>query len=446
LSLLLYQLFLIIYGLAIRIASLFNPKAALWVHGRKGWRDRLTADLQPGEHRIWMHCASLGEFEQGRPVLEALRLKHPNHKLVLTFFSPSGYEVRKNYDGADYIFYLPLDGKAAARTFIHLVDPKLILFVKYEFWYYYLNEAMRRRIPTLLIAAAFRPKQPFFKWYGGFFRKILGCFSNILVQDEASALQLSKIGINGCVPGPRAAAHTTISDIGEQLPFTGALYSSPKVTVAGDTRYDRVAGIAAAARVLPEVEAFKVNSQLLIGGSTWPADERIMKALLPHLPDEWKMVLAPHEIDGAHLAEIRKLFGSTAQFFSEWKVKPDSTKKVLIIDNIGMLSSLYRYGAVAFIGGGFNKGGIHNVLEPAVFGLPVLMGPVYQKFVEAVALVDANLAFPVSNRVEATAKFVALTNDTRRDTIKQGLLKFMQHHLGATDTVMAIIERSRWLG
>lgn len=409
--LLIYQLFLFLYRSGIQIAARFNPKAALWVNGRKGLAAHIKATVRPGEQHIWMHCASLGEFEQGRPVLEAFRLQYPGHKIVLTFFSPSGYEVRKNYDGADHVFYLPMDGRRAAAQFLETINPELVLFVKYEFWYYYLDEIKKRGIPSLLLSAAFRKEQAFFKWYGGFFRKILRSFSHLLVQDEASRALLAGIGIRD------------------------------NVQVAGDTRFDRVAAIAQHAKVLPEIEAFREGHRLLIAGSTWPADEQALQQALPALPAGWKVVIAPHEIDKAHIGQVQALFGEQAVLYSQWGTvaHPDAAR-VLIIDNIGMLSSLYRYGDIAFVGGGFNKSGIHNVLEPAVFGTAVIIGPVYKKFVEAVLLVDNGYAFVAPDTSIFKQHLMELVNATSyRIETRERLLLFMKQHEGATAIIMAVV-------
>lgn len=409
--LLIYQLFLFLYRSGIHIAARFNPKAALWGNGRKGLLAHIKATVLPDERHIWMHCASLGEFEQGRPVLEAFRLQYPGHKIVLTFFSPSGYEVRKDYDGADHVFYLPMDGRRAASQFLDAIDPELVVFVKYEFWYYYLNEIKKRQIPALLISAAFRKDQAFFKWYGGFFRQILRSFSYLLVQDDASKTLLAGIGIR------------------------------ENVQVAGDTRFDRVAAIAQHAKVLPEIAAFRGDHQLLIAGSTWPADEQALKQALAALPANWKVVIAPHEIDKAHISQVQALFGEAAVLYSQWKTVavPDAVR-VLIIDNIGMLSSLYRYGDIAFVGGGFNKSGIHNVLEPAVFGTPVIIGPVYKKFVEALLLVDNGYAFVAPDIPFFQRHLMELVNTTSyRMEIRERLLLFMKQHMGATAVIMTIV-------
>lgn len=408
--LVIYRLFLFLYVIAIRIAAIFNPKAKLWIDGRKGLIARIRATLPGNEPRIWFHCASLGEFEQGRPVMEAIRKQYPQYKIVLTFFSPSGYEVRKDYEGADYVFYLPMDSPRNARQFLDAVQPSLAVFVKYEFWYDYMSALQQRNIPAILISAAFRKDQVFFKGYGGLFRKLLGCFRYLLVQDEGSKALLDTIGL------------------------------TDNVIVAGDTRYDRVAAIAATAKELPDIAAFRQQSRVLVGGSTWPEDEQVLKAFLPEMPAGWKMILAPHEIDAVHIRQVKELFGETAILFSEWKIAPRPDAQVLIIDNIGMLSALYRYGDVAFIGGGFNKGGIHNILEPAVFGLPVVFGPVYRKFVEAVNMVQLCYAVPVSNATESNRILTQLTTDTnQRQILHTGIRQFMEAHTGATGKIMTMV-------
>ncbi len=414
---LLYPIFLLLYRTGIRASALYNGKARKWLDGRRNWRQQLAAALTPGEKRIWIHCSSLGEFEQGRPLIEALKEQYPDHKIVLTFFSPSGYEACRSYDKADHICYLPMDGRAAARDFVAAVSPSLVLFVKYEFWHYYLAEVKRRQMPLLLVSGAFRPEQPFFKWYGGFFRKMLHCFTHIHVQDGVSAKLLQAIGIRD------------------------------NVTISGDTRYDRVSAIAARVKQIPEAERFKGTSKIFIAGSTWPDDERLIKECLPQLPSDWKLVIAPHEIDARHIRQVQELFGSEMALFSEL---PGNAalydKRILVIDNIGMLSSLYTYGAIAYVGGGFQKGGIHNVLEPAVFGIPVIIGPIYQKFVEAASLVSAKAAFPVNNATEAGKLIHDLaTDDTARQSIRDILQKFMKKKVGATAKIMAQIREKNWL-
>ena len=416
-SLFFYNIFCVFYKLGIRLASPFNSKAGKWIEGRKDWEQKINKAPLAGGKKIWIHCASLGEFEQGRPLIEAIRRKYKGAKIVLTFFSPSGYEIRKDYDQADLVMYMPMDGKRTAEKFLSLVKPDLAIFVKYEFWFHYLDQLKKKQVPTLLVSAAFRQEQPFFKGRGGLFRKMLDCFTAIFVQDELSAGLLAGLGM------------------------------SDRVAISGDTRYDRVNDIARSIRPLAIAETFKGNSQILIAGSTWPADEQLLKACIDHVPAGWKIILAPHEIHDAHIKQISELFGHESILYSEMAAgKSAQGKRILVVDNMGMLSSLYAYGELAYIGGGFAKGGIHNVLEPAVFGLPVLIGPEYRKFVEAVALVDAGYVFPVADADSCGIMLQHLIkDDTYRQELGDGLKKFMKEHTGATDTILNYIVTQRWL-
>lgn len=406
----LYNIFLVLYALGIRVTSLFNEKARKWLRGRKGIFRQLADAMQgKDEQRIWVHCASLGEFEQGRPVIEAIKAQYPGYKIVLTFFSPSGYEIRKDYDGADYVFYLPMDGAGNAKRFIELVNPSLAIFVKYEFWYHYLNQLKKQDVPTVLISAAFRSSQPFFKGYGGLFRKILKSFAYIFVQDENSKQLLADIGI------------------------------TTNVAISGDTRYDRVVQIAENARRYDLIERFKGDSKLLIAGSTWPDDEMVLREALHILPDDWKMIIAPHEIDDKHIQQLDEMFQDTNTIYSQLPTS-HTGHRVLIIDNIGMLSSLYRYGDIAFVGGGFQKGGIHNVLEPAVFGLPVFFGPEYDKFVEAKALVSRLYAFPISKKEHFNSLLRKLMeDDKRRLSMHKTIQAYIAGQAGATGKIMSVL-------
>lgn len=406
----LYNIFLVLYALGIRVTSLFNEKARKWLRGRKDIFRQLADAMQGKDvQRIWVHCASLGEFEQGRPVIEAIKAQYPGYKIVLTFFSPSGYEIRKDYDGADYVFYLPMDGAGNAKRFIELVNPSLAIFVKYEFWYHYLNQLKKQDVPTVLISAAFRSSQPFFKGYGGLFRKILKSFAYIFVQDENSKQLLADIGI------------------------------TTNVAISGDTRYDRVVQIAQNARRYDLIERFKGDSKLLIAGSTWPDDEMVLREALHTLPDDWKMIIAPHEIDDKHIQQLDEMFQDTNTIYSQLPTS-HTGHRVLIIDNIGMLSSLYRYGDIAFVGGGFQKGGIHNVLEPAVFGLPVFFGPEYDKFVEAKALVSRLYAFPVSKKEHFNSLLRKLMeDDKRRLSMHKTIQAYIAGQAGATGKIMSVL-------
>lgn len=410
-----YNIFLALYTFSIRVTALFNKKAKQWLAGRKNIlriaKERLADNK---EQRIWVHCSSLGEFEQGRPLIEAIKKQYPAYKIVLTFFSPSGYEVRKDYKYADYIFYLPMDGRKTAEEFIGMVNPKLAIFVKYEFWHYYLDQLRTRNIPTVLVSAAFRPSQAFFKWHGGLFRNMLQCFTLIFVQDVESKRLLQTIGIDD------------------------------NVLLSGDTRYDRVSEIAEIAKKFPLIEKFKGKDCLLIAGSTWPDDEKLLKKILPTLPDDWGLIIAPHEINSNHIEYLQNLFESHCVLYSELSTEPKGFR-VLIIDNIGMLSSLYSYGEIAYIGGGFQKGGIHNVLEPAVFGLPVFFGPRYDKFIEAKALVSHQFAFPVSNVTEFNNLLQQLIHDEiHLKALQKSIRAYVSSQVGAADKIMQELS-ARWL-
>jgi 3-deoxy-D-manno-octulosonic-acid transferase len=349
-----YNLGILLYRALARFLSPFSEKASLWSGGQDECLKKLSGTIKKGEKYIWVHCASLGEFEQGRPVIEAVRKARADYRIIITFFSPSGYEVRKNWPLADVICYLPADTPSNARRFVSVVSPEMALFVKYEFWNNYLKELHRNKIPVYLISGIFRKSQHFFHWYGGFFRAMLRRFSWIFVQDEASRDLLLSAGIEN-------------------------------VSVAGDTRFDRVLEIASEAKVIPEVEAFRGDEKLLVAGSSWKPDEEIMARYINSYPEKMKWIFAPHETDPDNLRRLEKLFKVKSVRFSRFG-KDDTDVRVMIIDNVGMLSSVYRYAYVAAVGGGFGKG-IHNVLEPACWSRPVLFGPEHGKFREAVDLI-----------------------------------------------------------
>lgn len=413
----LYNFSLSLYRLAISIYSLFNAKAKKWIDGRRNWEQNLKTALKPNDKRIWIHCSSVGEFEQAKPVIEALKKSYPGHKMLVTFFSPSGFEACSTNKLIDHAFYLPQDSRSNAARFVESAEPQLVIFVKYEFWYHYLAELKKQKITTLLVSGAFRAEQPFFKPYGGLFRDMLTCFTYFFVQDKGSASILKTIGIEN------------------------------NVVVAGDTRYDRVSAIADNVRPISEIEKFKEGKKILIAGSTWPGDEEVLKECLPILPANWKLILVPHEIDEAHIKKVQELFGNDAVLFSS--LSPENTgsdKKVLIVNTMGMLSRLYSCGDIAYIGGGFQKGGIHNILEPAVFGLPVLFGPVYQKFVEAKTLAELHYVFPINNAVEAKEKLNELIQkESYRSELNASLKKFMSEHIGASRVIADTIKREKWL-
>lgn len=404
-----YSLGLALYALLLRLASPFVPKAAAWVAGREGLLPRiaqaLAADTAP---RLWVHCASLGEFEQGRPLIEGLRTQYPGHKVVLTFFSPSGYEVRKSWAGADYVFYLPLDTADNAQAFIRSVQPKLAIFVKYEFWYFFLRELRQQQIPAVVVAAIFRPDQVFFRPWGSFFRKILGELSHIFTQNEASAELLRGIGL-------------------------------ARVSVAGDTRFDTVAATALApARPLPLAEAFVADgAPTLVAGSIWPEDLPTLAPLLRKHARGMRFIVAPHEVSEAHLLEVEAALPGLTVRYSRATPATVAEARLLLIDNVGMLSQLYRFGRFAYIGGAFGAG-LHNTLEAAAFGLPVFFGPRYQRFQEAVELVELGCAFSVQSAQQLESAFDRLYyNEEARLKVQDMSLEYVHTHAGATGRILA---------
>ncbi len=402
----------IIYSIGIRIfysgvltAGIFNSKAKKWIDGRKGIFRKLKQNLSESENLIWFHAASLGEFEQGRPVIEYIKKNHPSYKILLTFFSPSGYEIRKNYEMADHIYYLPLDTKKNAARFIEIVNPKAVFFVKYEFWHYYLNILKEKQIPLYLISAIFRPNQVFFKWYGRWYRKMLSCFSHLFVQDTASLSLLKSIGVDN-------------------------------VTVAGDTRFDRVAEVAGKAREIPVIKKFKKNNPVVIAGSTWQPDEELLVKFINTCPLPVKFIFAPHQIKESGLAWLESKIGKTVMRYSSANENNIDKAQVLLIDNVGMLSSLYKYGDVAYIGGGFGVG-IHNILEAATFGLPVIFGPNYTKFREAVELTRLGGAFPVEEYAIFEENILSLLEDTdKRKIAGETAYNYVIENKGASKKIM----------
>jgi 3-deoxy-D-manno-octulosonic-acid transferase len=360
-----YNLSIFFYSLLVRAASLFNPKAQQWVSGRKDILKKIEEAVKGETNMVWFHSASLGEFEQGRPVIEAFKEKYPNYKIVLTFFSPSGYEIRKNYEGVDYVFYLPLDTKRNAKEFIRLIDPKMVFFIKYEFWYHYLNELRKLEVPTYIFSTIFRQKQMFFKPYGGLYRKILKAFTHFFVQNEESIELLKGIGFEN-------------------------------VSLAGDTRFDRVYSIAKQAKVLLQLEDFAQNRPVMIAGSTWPKDEENIIKYINTSDNDYKYIIAAHEVDESHIKNIVSgIEKPYVRFTIATKAEIDAAE-VLVVDCIGVLSSLYRYGDISYIGGGFGRG-IHNTLEAACYGMPVIFGPNYHKFKEATDLLTLGGAHTYEN-------------------------------------------------
>ncbi len=407
---LIYSLGIFFYGIAVRIASLWNKQAKLLANGWHHSYDQL--DKLAGKKVAWFHAASLGEFEQARPVLESFRQQHPDHAICLTFFSPSGYEVRKNYEQADVVAYLPLDTPKQARRWVEALQPQVAFFVKYEFWYNILSNLKRHHTPTYIFSAIFRPEQYFFRpIIGRWFRKQLHCYNHLFVQNEESLRLLQKSGIK-------------------------------EVSVAGDTRFDRVRDIAQNAPIRPEIETFTGNHPVILAGSTWEPDEIHLHNYLQQHRGKAKLILAPHMIDEGHLQQIEKIFSHDTLRYSVLKNNAtiDLNKSVLIIDNIGMLSSLYRYATVAYIGGGFGKG-IHNILEAITFGKPVLFGPNYHKFKEAVDIIAVGGGYSYNSEQELSQQITTWLNDKHAyQHAAQECNRYMQQNLGATQTILSKIE------
>ncbi len=356
-----------------------------------------------------MHCASLGEFEQGRPVMEELRKTYPDYKILLTFFSPSGYEVRKNYPGADIISYLPMDSAKNAKQFFDLVNPSLVVFVKYEYWFYYLKEAKKRNINTIIISAIFFPNQLFFKWYGHFHREMLRCFTTIFVQNMESLNLLNELnGLN-------------------------------EVIISGDTRFDSVLSNYNKRLIINDIDSFYKTNKLIVAGSTWTKDDKVLNEIANDF-SELSFIIAPHDVSKARLQECITIYNK-AQFYSEWILNPQPDTNIIIIDNIGMLSSLYQYAYISYIGGGWDKDGIHNILEAAVYGKPVIFGPVHHKYMEASEMIAAGGAFSVDNLSDLKLLLHKLENDpVFYAQTSESAQKFVLNRVGATRIIINKIE------
>lgn len=407
-GLLFYNLAITTLRLLYHIAAFRNEKARLFIKGREHFFEKFSAALR-NNHRpvIWMHCASLGEFEQGRPVLEALKNEYPNHKLLVTFFSPSGYEVRKNYPHADHIFYLPWDTRKNAAMFVDIAKPVLALFVKYEFWHHYLDELGRKKIPLLCISGSFRKQQVFFQWFGGFFRKMLLRFTHFFVQNYPSAELLKSIGIH-------------------------------QVTRAGDTRFDRVWQLTQQHTTLPVIEQFKSGDKVMVIGSCWPEDLEVLLPFINEQHERTKFIIAPHEITEQQLRSIeRNLRGRSIRYSRTSEEKNLESFTVIIIDNIGMLAKLYRYGEYAWVGGGYGKG-LHNILEPACYGMPIFFGNKnYHRFPEAVDLINRGSAFAIADYHQLKKTFEAINEPGTYMLACEVSRLYVEENRGATEKIMA---------
>ena len=405
----LYNLVISIAGFFLKIVALFSPKIKLFVEGRKNVFSILEEKIKPSDKTIWFHSASLGEYEQGLPVIEKIKEKYPSHKIIVTFFSPSGYEVRKNNTVADVTVYLPLDSKSNAKRFLKLVHPEFVFFIKYEFWLNYLKELEKSKTPTYLISGIFRDSQMFFKWYGGFYRNALKAFTYFFVQNESSKQKIETIGFKN-------------------------------VIISGDTRFDRVAAILERDNTLDYIENFKNNQPIIVIGSSWPKDEALIAEYINQAPDNIKFIIAPHNIKTDQIAVLKSLLTKSTILYSEKEEKDLSNYNVFIIDTIGLLTKIYSYAAIAYVGGGFGNPGIHNILEPATFGIPIVIGPNFANFAEAVSLVELEGCVSVSTFNELKTVFDRLLNDAAFFKEKSKICKsFIQENKGATDTIMRIV-------
>jgi 3-deoxy-D-manno-octulosonic-acid transferase len=434
--LLIYSFIIRLYILGIRITSLWNPKAKQWVNGRKDLFEQLKQKISAGDKLVWFHCASAGEFEQGKPVIEQIKKQYPSHKVLVSFFSPSGFGGARNYQHADIVTYLPADTRKNAKRFVDLVNPQLVVFVKYEYWYHHLTAIAFRHIPLLMVSAIFREDQLFFRSYGRFYKQLLFLFKQIFVQDKRSLILLQTNGINHC-------------------------------TVGGDTRFDRVTEIAGRFSEVPFLKEFIGDSKVIVAGSTWEQDEEILANYVKI--SNVKLVIAPHEIKEEHVQRLQRLFpgcvrysqlqgmfsnalpGGTSIWNSINEQQEEDVRerlveaKTMIIDSMGLLSKLYHYATVTYVGGGF-KSGIHNTLEAVVYGKPVLFGPRYQKFKEARDLLEKGAAFSVTNAAEFKPRIDHLLNDPS-ELLKAGAAakNYVEENTSATGKVVQYIQENRLL-
>jgi len=409
----LYDTFIFLYKTGVAIAGIWNTKAKQWLGGRKNiWRE-LKDKVSENDSIIWIHTSSAGEFEQAKPLIEALKKIYPLYKILVSFFSPSGFNSSKNYTAADYIIYLPIDTRNNSNHFIETINPQLVVFIKYDLWYHYLKTINSKKIPLLLVSSVFRKEQAFFKWYGGFYRRMLAFFNMIFVQDELSGHQLKTLGINDWI-------------------------------VSGDTRFDRVTEIAAGFSEIPFIKEYIDNAKVLVAGSTWLEDEKLINEGYS-FHNGFKLIIAPHEVYRERISQIKTRFGNAA-LYSELKdgVVPD--KNVLIIDNVGMLSKLYNYATIAYVGGGFTRDGIHNILEAAVFSKPVLFGPNYKKYREASELIKQGGAFSVATSSDLKKIIDRLLIDEHLyKAACQASFDYINQNKGATQKIIDYIQEKRLL-
>lgn len=410
----LYNIFIYSYRAAIGLAALWQPKAKAWVDGRRDMWHRLQQIKKEPKPVIWVHSASAGEFEQAKPVIEALRQQYPDHQVLCSFFSPSGYAAGNKWSGADAVCYLPLDSAANATRFVQTIQPSLAIFIKYEWWYQHLKALHKAGVPVLMVSAIFRSNAVFFKWYGTLHRRMLQWVNHLFVQDKNSAERLQQLEVYHC-------------------------------TVSGDTRFDRVIRLAAEKKPDSFFSAYADGHHLMVAGSTWPDDEALLVAALKELPPQVRMIVAPHEITAAKLTQLQDRWPAETELYSRVKTGA-ATKRILVIDNVGMLSGLYQYAQTTYIGGGFNKSGIHNTLEAAVWGKPVLFGPNYQKFKEANDLVAAGAGASVHSITTLLKEWKDLLNNAALlHQRSEAAAQYTQLQTGATKNIIAYIQEKRLL-
>ncbi|MBA4277765.1 glycosyltransferase N-terminal domain-containing protein [Flavobacterium sp.] len=409
----LYDLIVQIAGFLLKIIALFSPKIKLFIDGRKPVFEILQTKINPNDKTIWFHAASLGEYEQGLPVIEKIKEKFPNHKIVITFFSPSGYEVRKNNAVADVTIYLPLDTRKNAKDFLSLVHPEMVFFIKYEYWPNYLNELRKLETPTYLISGIFRKNQLFFKWHGGFYRKALETFTYFFVQNESSKKLLLELG-------------------------------KTNVAVSGDTRFDRVATILEKDNSLDFIETFKNDTLTIVVGSSWPKDENLLVEYINQTSGKVKFIIAPHNIKSEQIQELKNSITKKTVLFSEKSTKNLADFDVFLIDTIGILTKIYSYADIAYVGGGFGNPGVHNILEPATFGVPIVIGPNFSHFAEATALVNMEGCISISDKkglFDAFSNLIA--NDDIRHEKGHICSTFVQMNKGATTIILKSILKDK---
>lgn len=402
----LYTIIVQIANFSLKIIAQFSPKIKLFIDGRKPVFEFLKSKIKPTDKTIWFHAASLGEYEQGLPVIEKIKEKFPNHKIVVTFFSPSGYEVRKNNTITDVTVYLPLDTKKNAKQFLKLTHPEMVFFIKYEYWPNYLNELRKLKTPTYLISGIFRENQMFFKWYGGFYRKALNTFTYFFVQNESSKKLLLELG-------------------------------KTNVAISGDTRFDRVAAILEKDNSLDFIETFKNETLTIVVGSSWPKDESLLVDYINQTSEKVKFIIAPHNIKAEQIQDLKNSISKKTILFSEKETENLANFDVFIIDIIGILTKIYSYADIAYVGGGFGNPGVHNILEPATFGVPIVIGPNFSHFAEATALVNMDGCISISDKNSLFDAFSNLiTNNDIRHEKGHICSTFVQMNKGATAIIM----------